>query len=178
MVGAGSALGETDGAGDSLGGTGGWVREALRDDSASDGEGLGNGSGCARPGGGTGEGTGDCADEGGEDGRRESGERGGRGGEDGTRGGGTNNDGRLGSWRPSFGIGRRAGPAAIWSTAPLGGGADEASVTQPIRATSNACPTSKATAMRTVRRTVRVTGAGSTRRTLWQPIDGREVSGP
>jgi hypothetical protein len=165
-------LGEADGAGDSVGGVDGWVSEAWRGDVTADGDGLGNDGGCTGAAGGTGRDAEDCA----EDGRGEPG----KGGDvDGTNGSGTNNDGGLGSRRPSFGIGRRAGATAICSTDPRRGGADEApSVTQPISATSNACPTSKATAVRTVRRTVRVTGTGSTRRTLWHPIDGSEVSGP
>ncbi len=67
------------------------------------------------------------------------------------------------------------GGAAIWSTTEPGGpdGAecDRPRVSQPISAHNNAWPTTSATAMRTVRRTVRVTGTGSTRRTLWQAID-------
>ena len=67
------------------------------------------------------------------------------------------------------------GGAAIWSTAEPGErvGSERLwpRVSQPISAHSTAWPTTSATAMRTVRRTVRVTGTGSTRRTLWQGID-------
>jgi hypothetical protein len=178
-VGTGPPRGKADGDGDSVGGAGGCVKEALRDDVTADGEGLGTGSVGAGAAGDTGRaGADDCR----EDERGRCGTCGERGEEDGTKGSGTNNGGGLGSGRPSFGIGRPGGAAAISSTvpAPLRGGAGEApSVTQPIRATSNACPTSSATAMRTVRRTVHVTGTGgSTRRTLWHRIDGSEVSGP
>jgi hypothetical protein len=175
-VGAGLPRGEVDGDGDSVGGAGGCVRDALRDDVSADGEGLGTGSvGGAGAAGDTGRGVADECGDG------EWGECGLRGKEDGTKGGGTNSEGGLGSGRPSFGIGRPGGAAAISSTVPVplrGGAGEVPSVVQPIRATSNACPTSSATAMRTVRRTVRVTGTGSTRRTLWQPIDRSEVSGP
>ncbi len=172
-VGVAPPRGETDG--NSAGGAGGCVTDALSDGSAAEDEGLGIGIGSDGAGA---AGAGGCDDDKrGDDGIRGDDER---CDEDGTNGGGTNRPGGAGSCRPSFGIGRRAGAAAISSTvAGLPCGADDApSVTQPISATSNACPTSSATAMRTVPRTVRLTGTGSTRRTLWHPIDGSEVSGP
>lgn len=71
--------------------------------------------------------------------------------------------------------GSAGGGAASWSTAAPGERAgsdrDWPRVSQPISAHSTAWPTTSATAMRTVRRTVRVTGTGSTRRTLWQAVD-------
>lgn len=77
--------------------------------------------------------------------------------------------------RAEGGAGSAGGGAASWSTTepdgPDGAEWDRPRVSQPISAHNNAWPTTSATAMRTVRRTVRVTGTGSTCRTLWQAID-------
>ena len=78
-------------------------------------------------------------------------------------------DSGAGDGRPSsVGMGLRTGRPTAWSTTglPAGGDNDGPSVIHPIRAQSSACPTTRATATRTVRRTARVTGTGSTRRTL------------
>ncbi len=69
-----------------------------------------------------------------------------------------------------------SGGAASWSTtaepgARVGSDRPGPRVSQPITAHNIAWPTTRATAMRTMRRTLRVTGTGSTCRTLWQVVD-------
>jgi hypothetical protein len=72
------------------------------------------------------------------------------------------------------------GGAASWSMAEASppGPVPRPTVSQPITRQSSACPTTRATAVRTVRRDVRVAvAADSTPRTLWHGIDGCDPTG-